>query len=157
MSMRIITIVEELLGGENLRFDSGARNLTVSARKVDEIANQPDLSSATTNVIWDVTTSYLKTPSFVGIMVDPDGTYEDDAATPARVTFEFSTATDTAGTAEAVKLCLNARRELPILLAVDDIRNAITDAAANRFLSKIRARSNMVSGFGSIPIRVLIR
>lgn len=148
---------ETEIGGEGARCDIGLRELTLSnGTKADAIANLPDLVSATTKTLWDSTASTLTSPAAVMIVVDPDDVYEDNASTPPTVTIEVSIADDTSGTNIAVAGCIDVRREVPLVLPGANWRSEITQASANKVLSKIRARNNGASGTGTVKVRAFI-
>lgn len=156
--MNITAITEEILGGEWSRYDSGARALTfTNPAKDDRVISFPDLSVPTTKDVWSPEISHITLPEAIFILVDPDNTYADNLVTPPRVTFEFSIADDNSGTNEAIALVVNVRREMPLMLDVSDIRSAIDQATENRKFYKIRGRSNMASGYGTIRARCLVR
>lgn len=166
-------LVTSPMGGEIVRIDNSnsdgtARKLTTSGVKDDVIAVLPDLGTGLTKTIWSAATSTLTSPSAVCILIDPENTYDDDldrdsfaAGKAPCITFEISTADAVAGVLvtpsapanEAVIFCVDCYREFEFGLPSCAFRAAITTATQTRALSKIRARNNCVSGFGSILIR----
>jgi hypothetical protein len=162
------------LGGEIVRMDNSnsdgtARQLTLTNdTKDDIIVTLPDLGTGSTKTIWTASQSNLTRPLAILFIVDPHNSYDDDllrdsfaAGKSPCITVEISTADAVAGVLttpttpvnEAVVLCIDVYREFELKLPSSGCRSTISTTSQDKAISKIRARSNMVSGFGQIKVR----
>lgn len=157
------------LGGEVVRLDTSNADGTprtqtlVFSQKHDVVDFLPDLGTGSTKTLWVADgTATVTAPRAIIVSLDPENAFEDDLERTAFTsgyapvaTVELTVADDTSGTNPEI-INFELYREVPLVIPSGKNRTAITTATQDKRPYKVRARSNMASGYGNVRVRCLV-